>query len=140
MLRITGSLDGLEEALRYTAAMVRLKEIKMRDAVQYVLTELRDYARRHAPFQDRTGNLRNSINYEMDPEPAASGVLMAGMEYAIWVELREGYWVLQGAIDFYKPKLDRLFAGLIRIEQPDLDAEAKRAKAYYRQLRGLRGL
>ncbi|OUN01417.1 MAG: hypothetical protein BAA04_04835 [Firmicutes bacterium ZCTH02-B6] len=137
MIRLTGTLEGLDEALRYTAAMVRLNQTKMRDAVQYILQELRDYARRHAPFRDRTGNLRSSIDYEMDPAPAASGSLLAGTEYAIWVELREGYWVLTGAIDFYRPKLDQLFAGLIRIEQPDLDAEAARVRAYYRELRGM---
>lgn len=136
MIRATGTLEGLDDALRYTAAMVRLNEIKMRDAVEYILRELRDYARINAPFTDRTGNLRNSIAYEMDPPPAASGTLLAGMAYAIFVERREGYWVLQGAIDFYAPKIDELFAGLIRIEQPDLDAEAARARAYYRELRG----
>jgi len=136
MLRVTGTLEGVDDALRYTAALVRLNEVKMRAAVEYVLRELRDYAKRHAPFRDRTGNLRNSIDYEMDPPPAASGTLLAGMEYAIWVELRDGYWVLQGAIDFYRPKLEELFGGQIRIEQPDLEAEAERAKAYYRQRRG----
>jgi len=57
--------------------------------------------------------------------------------YAIHVERLEGYWVLSGALDFYAPKIDELFAGRIRIEQPDLDAEAERAKAYYRDLRGV---
>jgi len=137
MLRITGELEGLDEALRYTAAFVRLNEVNLRDAVEYILRELRDYARLNAPFTDRTGNLRNSIAYEMDPEPVAAGTLMAGMVYAIHVERLEGYWVLSGALDFYAPKIDELFAGRIRIEQPDLDAEAERAKAYYRDLRGV---
>lgn len=137
MLRITGELEGLDDALRYTAAFVRLNEVNLRDAVEYILRELRDYARLNAPFTDRTGNLRNSIAYEMDPEPVAAGTLMAGMVYAIHVERLEGYWVLSGALDFYAPKIDELFAGRIRIEQPDLDAEAERAKAYYRDLRGM---
>lgn len=137
MLRITGELEGLDDALRYTAAFVRLNEVNLRDAVEYILRELRDYARLNAPFTDRTGNLRNSIAYEMDPEPVAAGTLMAGMVYAIHVERLEGYWVLSGALDFYAPKIDELFAGRIRIEQPDLDAEAERAKAYYRDLRGV---
>lgn len=136
MFRLTGELEGMDEALRYTAAMARLSEINLRKAVDIILRELRDYARIHAPFTDRTGNLRGSIKYELDPSGKPAGVLMAGMEYAIWVELRDGYWVLQGAIDFYRPKIEELFAGLIRIEQPDLDQEAKRATAYYRQLRG----
>src|SRR5690554_7911340 len=66
-LRITGTLVGLDEALRKTAALARVGQIKWRDAVEYVLQELRSYARRYAPFKDRTGNLRNSIDYEMAP-------------------------------------------------------------------------
>lgn len=135
-MRISGSLEGLDEALRKTAALARVGQVKWRDAVEFVLRELRDYARQNAPFKDRTGNLRNSIDYEMDPGGAPSGTLFAGMRYAIFVERREGYWVLQGAIDFYRPKLDRLFKGLIRIETPDLEAEARKATIYYRELRG----
>jgi len=135
MIRASGELEGLEDAMQALATMVRVQEQKLRDAVEYVLREMRDYARRNAPFRDRTGNLRNSIDYEMDPPPAAAGHLIAGMEYAIWVEVREGYWVLSGAIDFFAPLIDRLFEGRIRIEQPDLDAEVRRARAYYRQLR-----
>lgn len=135
MLRVTGELQGLDEALRKTAALVGINEVKLRDAVQYILQELEGYAKRNAPFTDRTGNLRNSIAYQMDPPPAAAGTLLAGEKYGIFVERREGYWVLQGAIDFYAPIIDRLFAGRIRIERPDLEAEAARATAYYRYLR-----
>lgn len=134
---MTGELEGLDEALRYTDAFVRLNEVKLRDAVEYILRELRDYARINAPFKDRTGNLRNSIAFEMDPDGAPAGTLLAGTDYAIWVERLDGYWVLQGALDFYAQKIDKLFAGRIRIEQPDLDAEAKKQRAAYRRLRGM---
>lgn len=135
MLRLTGTLEGLDEALRLTAAFTRLNEIKMRTAVEYVLTEMASYAKLHAPFTDRTGNLRSSIAVEMDPPPAAAGTLLAGMKYSVFVELRDGYWVLSGSLDFFAPKIEQMFAGRIKITQPDLDAEAKRATAYYRQLR-----
>jgi len=134
-VRISGSLEGLNEALRKTAALARVGPMKWRDAVEFVLRELRDYARQHAPFKDRTGNLRNSIDFEMDPGGAPAGTLFAGMRYAIFVERRAGYWVLQGAIDFYRPKIDQIFKGLIRIETPDLEAEARKATIYYRELR-----
>lgn len=139
MIRVTGQLEGAEEAMRRLAARVRLNEVRMRSAVEYILQELVAYAKIHAPFQDRTGHLRGSITYEMDPPPAASGSLLAGMEYAIFVERREGYWVLQGAIDFYAPIINRLFADRIRIERPDLEAEARKTTAYYRQLRREQG-
>lgn len=134
-MRLTGELRGLDEALRKTAALARIGEVKWRTAVEYVLRELRDYARLHAPFTDRTGNLRNSIAYEMDPGGRPAGTLLAGMKYGIFVERREGYWVLQGAIDFYRPKLDEIFRGRIRIEEPDLEKAAREATIYYRELR-----
>ena len=135
-LRITGTLVGLDEALRKTAALARVGQIKWRDAVEYVLQELRSYARRYAPFKDRTGNLRNSIDYEMAPGGEPAGTLFAGELYGIFVERREGYWVLQGAIDFYEPKLREIFRGRIQISEPDLEREARKATVYYRELRG----
>lgn len=92
MIRMTGELEGVDKALRQMAALVRLNEARMRDAVEYILRELRDYARKHAPFTDRTGNLRNSIAYEMDKGGGAAGTLLAGTEYAIYVERLEGFW------------------------------------------------
>ena len=135
-LRITGTLSGLDEALRKTAAMARVGRKKWRDAVEYVLKELRSYARANAPFRDRTGRLRRSIDYEMAPGGEPAGTLYAGELYGIFVERREGYWVLQGAIDFYEPKLQEIFQGQIQITEPDLAREAQQATVYYRELRG----
>ena len=134
-MRMTGTREGVDEALSFLRDFYKMETVKQRQAIEYILRELRDYARLHAPFTDRTGNLRNSIDFELDPEPALSGTLFAGQMYGIFVERLEGYWVLQGAIDFYEPKLDRLFAGRLKIERPDLEREAKRATLYYRRLR-----
>lgn len=43
---------------------------------------------------------------------------------------------MQGAIDFYEPKLTQLFRGRIQISEPDLEREARKATVYYRELRG----
>lgn len=34
-----------------------------------------------------------------------TGVIYAGMEYAIFIEYKEGYWVLSGAMEEFRPKL-----------------------------------
>lgn len=135
-LRITGTLSGLDEALRKTEALALVGRRKWRDAVEYVLKQLRSYARANAPFKDRTGRLRRSIDYEMAPGGEPAGTLYAGELYGIFVERREGYWVLQGAIDFYEPKLQEIFRGQIQITEPDLAREARKATVYYRELRG----
>jgi len=117
---VNATLEGAEQALRSLDRLVELNHIKMRDAVEYILSEMRDYAKAHAPFRDITGNLRNSIQYEMDPGGKPAGTLYAGMEYAIYVELRDGYWVLQGAIDFFEPVVRRVFKDKITIQRQEL--------------------
>jgi hypothetical protein len=117
---VSATLEGAEQALRSLDKLVELNRVKLRDAVEYILSEMRDYAKAYAPFRDITGNLRNSIQYEMDPGGKPAGTLYAGMEYAIWVELREGYWVLQGAIDAFEPVIRKVFKDKIKIQRQEL--------------------
>ena len=113
-------LEGAKEALAGLDRLVAHSERGARQAVQIVLSKMQAYAKNNAPFQDRTGNLRNSIQYEMDPGGKPAGTLYAGMEYAIYVELRDGYWVLQGAIDFFEPVVRRVFKDKITIQRQEL--------------------
>ena len=113
-------LEGAKEALAGLDRLVAHSERGARRAVQIVLSKMQAYAKNNAPFQDRTGNLRNSIQYEMDPGGKPAGTLYAGMEYAIWVELREGYWVLQGAIDAFEPVIRKVFKDKIKIQRQEL--------------------
>jgi len=113
-------LEGAKEALAGLDRLVAHSERGARQAVQIVLSKMQAYAKNNAPFQDRTGNLRNSIQYEMDPGGKPAGTLYAGMEYAIWVELREGYWVLQGAIDAFEPVIQKVFKDKIKIQRQEL--------------------
>lgn len=122
-MKVDVRLEGADLALEKIARLVELNAVKTRDAVLSILTAMRDYAKDYAPFTDRTGNLRNSIQFEMDPNGLPAGTLYAGMEYAVYVEFRDGYWVLQGAIDYYEPIINKLFSGLIKVDRQELDAK-----------------
>ena len=117
------SLDGAMEALAGLDRLVRHSERGAKIAIEQVLSKMRDYAKDNAPFTDRTGNLRNSIQYEMDPEGKPAGVLYAGMNYAIYVELREGYWVLQGAIDYFEPAIKDVFKDTLKVSKDILQGK-----------------
>jgi len=117
------SLDGAMEALAGLDRLVQHSERGAKIAIEQVLSKMRDYAKDNAPFTDRTGNLRNSIQYEMDPEGKPAGVLYAGMNYAIYVELREGYWVLQGAIDYFEPAIKHVFKDTLQVSKEMLQGK-----------------
>lgn len=117
------SLDGAMEALAGLDRLVQHSERGARTAVQIVLSKMQEYAKNNAPFKDRTGNLRNSIQYEMDPGGKPAGVLYAGMNYAIYVELREGYWVLQGAIDYFEPAIKDVFKDNLQVSKEMLQGK-----------------
>ena len=118
------SLDGAMEALAGLDRLVQHSERGAKIAIEQVLSKMRDYAKDNAPFTDRTGNLRNSIQYEMDPEGKPAGVLYAGMNYAIYVELRDGYWVLQGAMITLNQQSD-VFKDTLKVSKEMLQGKFK---------------
>jgi len=71
-------------------------------------------------WQDRTGNLTNSISYQeaqVTESGSIRGVIYAGMSYAIYVEWKEGHWVLSGAFTEYHEKIMRMLARYVREQQ-----------------------
>lgn len=145
-------VDGIEEALESLARFVEVEERAARDALEYILREMVNYVKQNGPWTDRTSNLRNSISVNMDtmrewPADTSAetikalvaqnetpvvkiegndfvGCLSAGMEYAIWVELKDGYWVLTGAIDRFEPLIEKYFADKLTVEKLDLEQAA----------------
>ena len=148
----TADLKGVEETLKQTSEFVRKEERALKEAIEFILKSMVNYVKQNGPWEDHTANLRNSISAnidemqewdeDVDPNILASkapqleqpvievngddykGVLSAGMEYAIWVELKSGYWVLQGAIDKFEPLIDKYFAGYLAVEKIDLEQAA----------------
>ena len=146
-------IEGVEETLRKSRKFVEAEERALNDVLEFIAKSIVNYAKKHAPFKDHTANLRNSIaaNYykmselDKDTDPVwlrskvpelekpvvhiegDDYVMVVGalMEYAIWVELKSGYWVLQGAIDKIQPLVMKYFKEYLYAENVDLEKVGK---------------
>jgi hypothetical protein len=145
---IESGLAGVEESLQGLADLVKKESRALQEALEFILLEMVKYVKKNGPWLDHTSNLRNSISCNIEtmqewpaetPEDVLKslvsknetprieltgdgyqGVLSAGMDYAIWVELKDGYWVLTGAIDRFEPMLDKYFVEKMAVEKLDL--------------------
>lgn len=152
-------MTGLEESLQALGRFSGEVERSSEDALKYVLQLMLNYVKENGPWTDRTAALRNSISINLDtmqewpsdtsPETLAAlagmnetpviidegsgyvGCISAGMEYAIWVETKEGFWVLSGAIDHFEPLIEKYFADRMSVEKLDLEEVATIAYLNY---------
>lgn len=95
-------LDGMEE-----------KKRKVMMAMDSIAIDIVNFVKEQGPWTDRTSNLRNSVQYKPTEElgdGTLRTVIYAGVEYAVYVEYRQGYWVLGGAMEEFRP----IFTELIK--------------------------
>jgi len=152
--------EGIEEAMESLSRAVEATDKALQDAFEWILREMVNYVKDNGPWEDQSSALRNSISVNIeamkltpqgqDPGPDAThrkpviqvegddyiGVLSAGMEYAIWVELADGYWVLTGAIDKFEPLMTKYFQGFLSVEKLDLEHAARIQQARYERRAG----
>ncbi|AZO96135.1 HK97 gp10 family phage protein [Halocella sp. SP3-1] len=154
-MKVSTELQGVEESMQKLNNFIKNEERAVKDALEYVLREMVNHAKSQAGgnYKDRTGNLRNSISvnmddmqeYDKDTNPSLlqskinklekpvlkikgndyEGAISAGMEYAIWVEIKSGYRVLQGTIDTFEPLIDKYLGDYLSVDKIDIDAVAK---------------
>jgi hypothetical protein len=164
-MQVESGLVGVEESLAALAKFVDSEERALQDVVEYILRQMCNYVKQNGPWKDHTSNLRNSISINMEtmtewpagtPEEVLKslvsknetpvieiqgddyfGCLSAGMEYAVWVELKDGYWVLQGAIDKFEPLMEKYFADKMQVDKLDLIAAADIQYSKYLTRKGL---
>lgn len=99
-----------ERLLAKLAERSRRSDEDARRALEAICRTMVNYIKANGPWTDRTGNLRNSIDFELDQSPnVVRATVFAGMDYAIYVELKEGYWVLSGGVEYIRPILKDLF-------------------------------
>jgi hypothetical protein len=73
-------LGGFEEVAKKEAAIA----IKL----QTEATEVQDYMKQHAPWTDRTGQARRSLNTSVGRTNTGYRITLAhGVDYGIWLEL-----------------------------------------------------
>jgi len=138
------TFTGVEEMQANILHAVDEKTHKIILALNSVMAEMVNFMKMNHTFNDRTGNLRNSLGYVPAyigvPEDATvstgqvtgfdriakvqrtnkkdiitasgsavgnqiTGIIYAGMEYAIYVEYSDGRWVISGSFTEYRNKI-----------------------------------
>lgn len=101
-------MEGEQELFgNFDKALANIQQ-RLANAMESVLMDIVNFVKANGPWHDRTGNLRNSISHsapELLPGGGVRGVVYAGMEYAIYVEYCDGYWVLSGAMEEFRPRI-----------------------------------
>ncbi len=158
-MEVDSGLLGVEESSAALAKFAESEERALQDVLEWILREMCNYVKQNGPWKDHSSNLRNSISVNMDtmrewpadtPEATLKSLvsqnetplievrgddftacLSAGMEYGIWVELKDGYWVLTGAIDHFEPLVEKYFADRLSVDKLDLEEAANIAYLKY---------
>jgi hypothetical protein len=152
-MKIESGLLGVEESIKALENFLNEEERAVKDALEYILRQMCKYVKDNGPWRDHTSNLRNSIsvNMELMKEWESSptkiqalealkeqnetpvvrvegddytGCISVGMEYAIWIETKSGYWVLSGAIDKFEPLMEKYFSDRMSVDKLDLEEAA----------------
>ena len=144
-MEIDAELEGFESTLKQLNDFVDDEERAIKDAMEFIVREIVNVAKNTGNYTDRTGNLRNSIScnietmqeYPADTDPSVleskvsenetpvielkgdnyKGVVSVGMSYGKHVENKQGYAVIQQAIDAVEPMIDEIFASKIKVSQ-----------------------
>jgi len=81
---------------------------RAKEIMDYTMTDATSYAKRTAPWKDRTGNARRSIDHLTKSfSQLIVGVIGIGVFYGKYLELSNGgkYRVIRPTIDVYRSKL-----------------------------------
>lgn len=117
------STDAIEDCIK----------LALESILREMINDIKDKSRA-GRWTDRTGNLRDSIfqvvlevgetKSKDTPDGVVSvtnsersqiiGVVVAGMEYAIFVELKDGFDVLQGTFNKWQPKIPLILSARIK--------------------------
>ena len=144
-MEIDAELEGFESTLKQLNDFIDDEERAIKDAMEFIVREIVNIAKETGNYTDRTGNLRNSIScnietmqeHPADTDPSVleskvtanetpvieakgnnyKGVVSVGMSYARFVEEKQGYAVIQQAIDAIEPTIDEIFASKIKVSQ-----------------------
>jgi hypothetical protein len=95
---VTFDKASVSRALKKQRQIIDKIETKSHQVLDALARETVNISKSHGrpdTWQDRTGNLRSSINYFLEKVPEGDqAVVSAGMDYAPFVHFRDGYRVL----------------------------------------------
>ena len=135
MTEVKAELIGTAKVVHETDEFVRAQEMTIEEALKYILRQMRENAIRQGTYRDRTGATRASISINIEtmrrissPDEAFSlesqnaipkikvedgtylGVISVGMFYAVFLETKTGFTVLQGTVNAFEYIIPRLLS------------------------------
>ena len=102
---------GIDKMQRSIRDLSEKEKQRMKLALDSVLIEIVNWIKQNhqalGGWIDRTGNLNNSVSYQKSEwfGDLLKGIIYAGMDYAVYVEFKEGHWVLSGGFSEYRPQI-----------------------------------
>ena len=131
-MSVSVKITGLNEFKYHIREFSEKQKTRLKQALDSVLIDIVNFCKNNGQWIDRTTNLRNSIGYAAGESDVPtfkaskttqsfnvmnlgggsqwngnvlSGVVFAGEEYAIYVEFKEGHWVLSGGFNEFRSKI-----------------------------------
>lgn len=104
------TMQGIPE-MQSRIASIRIEAHgKLKMIMSSIMSEMATWIKNNhsglSGWENRTGNLESSISSAVTEEGGKIvGVVYAGMDYAVYVEYREGHWVISAALEEYKSKV-----------------------------------
>jgi uncharacterized membrane protein YoaT (DUF817 family) len=107
---------GIDKMITTIHELSEKQKRRMKLALDSVLIEIvnwiKDNHQTLGGWKDQTGALNNSISYSESSwnGDMLMGIISAGPEYAIYVEFKEGHWVLSGGFHEFRGKIMNMIA------------------------------
>jgi len=79
---------------------------------------MENYAKTNAPWQDRTGDARETLHATVEETgPIGTIVLAHGVDYGLWLEIANGgkYSIIPETIDVFGPQIMRTLQNMINL-------------------------
>jgi hypothetical protein len=116
-MQVTGIDLMIENLKRYSED----QKYRLKLALDSVLIEIVNWVKQNhqslGGWVDRTGNLNNSISYQPSEwvDDILKGSVFAGMGYGVYVEFKEGHWVISGGMSEYRDKIMNIIVERCRV-------------------------
>lgn len=121
-MNVSMKITGIDKMQTTMTAIGEEHKHKLKLALDSVLIDIVNWIKQNhqdlGGWKDVTGNLNNSINNVESSwnGDSLAGIVFAGMEYAIYVELKEGHWVLSGGFSEFRPKIMAMLAERVKLQ------------------------
>jgi hypothetical protein len=115
-MSVSVRISGIDDMKIRLNNLSEIHKFKLKTALDSVLIEIVNWIKQNhqslGGWTDRTGALNNSISYKESEwgGNTLTGAVFAGKDYGIFVEFKEGHWVLSGGFDEFRPKIMGLLA------------------------------